>query len=535
VLLLSGDVGGSERTQFYSTASDGTGLAVLTHQPEVIHQFGGWSPDGACICFASNQRDPRFFDVYEMEVATGVSRLLFASDDTNYAAGYTPDGRGVLVDRAESNVRNTLFLVNTETGAARRLTPDAPADAHARFASPAFAAGGRGLYLLSDLGRDFMGLAMLNLETGALAYLRDDPWDAESLAVTDNGTRLAFALNEDGLSRLALFDVAEGWEQCRELPAPELPAGVASELVWSRDGAKFAFTLNPAAGNPDVWIWEPDARAPRQITRSARGGLPARAFTAPELVHYPTFDGREVPAFLYLPQGGEPRGLPVVVYVHGGPESQFRPNFNPLVQYFVSRGYGVLAPNVRGSTGYGYPYQSLDDVRLRMDSVADLKAAAEWLAASGVADARRIAIMGGSYGGFMVLAALTTYPDLWAAGVDIVGIANFVTFLEHTGPWRRKLREPEYGTLEHDRAFLEAISPINSVDRITAPLFVVHGANDPRVPVGEAEQIVAALRSRGVPVEYLRYVDEGHGLIKRANRLLAYPAIARFLDAHLSA
>lgn len=188
---------------------------------------------------------------------------------------------------------------------------------------------------------------------------------------------------------------------------------------------------------------------------------------------------------------------------------------------------------MRGSSGYGYVYQSLDDIRLRMDSVADLAAAARWLGDQGLSDSRRIAVMGGSYGGFMVLAALTTYPDLWAAGVDIVGIANFVTFLENTGPWRRKLREPEYGSLENDRDFLEAISPIHHVDAITAALFVVHGANDPRVPVGEAEQIVAALRDRAVPVEYLRFEDEGHGLIKRVNRLKAYPEIARFLDAQV--
>jgi dipeptidyl aminopeptidase/acylaminoacyl peptidase len=204
-----------------------------------------------------------------------------------------------------------------------------------------------------------------------------------------------------------------------------------------------------------------------------------------------------------------------------------------VVQYFANQGYAVLAPNVRGSSGYGHSYQSLDDVRKRMDSVADLKHAALWLAESGIADPKRIAVMGGSYGGFMTLAALTTYPNLWAAGVDLVGIANFATFLENTGPWRRKLREAEYGSLENDREFLESISPIKKVDRISAPLFVVHGANDPRVPVGEAEQIVAALKQRGVPVEYLRFADEGHGLMKRHNRLVAYPAIARFLDEHV--
>src|SRR5258708_31842529 len=204
------------------------------------------------------------------------------------------------------------------------------------------------------------------------------------------------------------------------------------------------------------------------------------------IVHEPNFGGGEIPAFLYLPQNRQSEELPIVIYVHGGPESQSRPIFNPVIQYFVAHGFGVLAPNVRGSTGYGYHFQSLDDVQLRMDSVADLQQAVFWLLKSGIADPLQIAVMGGSYGGFMVLSAITTYPDLWAGAVDIVGIANFLTFIENTGPWRRKLREAEYGSLENDRDFLEQISPIRYVDRIVTPLFVVHGANDPRVPVGEA-------------------------------------------------
>jgi dipeptidyl aminopeptidase/acylaminoacyl peptidase len=287
---------------------------------------------------------------------------------------------------------------------------------------------------------------------------------------------------------------------------------------------------------PDIKVWDVQEQVLWRATRSARGGLPRARFVLPSLVHYPTFDGREIPAFLFLPQGKEPRGLPVVVYVHGGPEGQYRPNSSNYInvtQYLVSCGFAVLAPNVRGSAGYGYDYQSLDDVRLRMDSVADLKHAALWLQEQGIADPQRIAVMGRSYGGFMVLSALTTYPDIWAAGVELVGIANFVTFLENTGPWRRKLRESEYGSLEHDREFLEQISPIHKVDAIRAPLFVAHGANDPRVPVNEAEQMVAALRQRGIPVDYLRFDDEGHQFTRRSNQLITYPAIARFLEQHL--
>ena len=551
-LIVGSDSGGNERTQLFlmdlsGDATAGATLIPLTSQPEVIHVFGGWqedgsassgwSPDGARIVYASNARDARFFDIYERSVddLDATPHLLLQQDGTNYPASYAPDGRSVLVQRFDSNVRNALLLVDTTTGDVRRLTPEI-SEGPARHVSPLWSADGRGLYLLSDRGRQFLSLAWLDLASGEMTYLREDQenqWDAEGLALSRDGQRLALVTNVAGASHIELFDISAGWGQRVALPAPELPLGVVVGAQWSPDGARLAFTFAPPNDAVNIWLWDVASQRLTPATQSARGGLSDAAFVAPQLVGYPTFDGREIPAYLFLPRDAEPRQLPVVVYVHGGPESQTRPAFNPVIQYLAANGYAVLAPNVRGSSGYGYEYQSLDDVRLRMDSVADLAAAVRWLGDSGIADPRRIAVMGGSYGGFMTLSAITTYPDLWAAGVDIVGIANFATFLENTGPWRRKLREPEYGSLENDRDFLEAISPIHHVDAITAALFVVHGANDPRVPVGEAEQIVAALRARNVPVEYLRFEDEGHGLIKRANRIRAYPEIARFLDIHV--
>jgi dipeptidyl aminopeptidase/acylaminoacyl peptidase len=422
--------------------------------------------------------------------------------------------------------------VNTASGEVRTLTPEPGAEGPWLHVAAAWSADRRGLYLLSNRGRQFLSLAYLDLASTQLTYLYETSWDIEHLAVTQDGRRIALVTNTDGYSLLEIFDVSNGWEERKSLLTPTLPGGVVVETVWSHDGTRLALTFATPDDSPDVWVWDEMAGVIWRATQSSLGGIPRESFVNPSLIHYPTFDGREIPAFLYLPHDKQ-QGLGVVIHVHGGPESQARPVFNPVIQYLVSCGYGVLTPNVRGSTGYGYEYQSLDDVRLRMNSVKDLQYAALWLRESGTADPRRIAVMGGSYGGFMVLAAVTNYPDLWAAGVDIVGIANFITFLENTGPWRRKLREAEYGSLEHDREFLEQISPIRLVDRITTPMFVVHGANDPRVPVGEAEQIVSALRTHGVPVAYLRFEDEGHGLVKRANRLIAYPAIAHFLDEHL--
>ena len=530
-LLVSGDVGGNERTQLYLLKADGSELTPLTHRPDVLYLFGGWSPDGTRISYSSNERDPRYFDVYERDIQSGEVRLLLQQDGTNYAGRYSPDGRTILVSRYESNIHNQLLLVDTGTKEVHTLTPPT-AKGPSLYSSARWSADRRGLYLLSNRERQFMSLVYLELATNEITYLTDIPWDIEVLSVTRDGTRMALISNEDGYSRLQVFDVSEGWEARKAMIAPILPQGIAYWATWSHDGSRMAMTIAAPDDSMDIWTWDVEAGTVRRATRSSLGGIPQESFVVPSLIHYPTFDKREIPAFLYLPRG-EQKNLPVVIDIHGGPEGQSRPILNAFRQYLVEHGYAVFVPNVRGSTGYGYEYQSLDDVRLRMDSVKDINHAVKWLQESGIADPKRIAVYGGSYGGFMVLSCITTYPDLWAAAVDVVGIANFVTFLENTGPWRRKLRESEYGSLENDREFLEQISPIHHVDQIRAPLFVVHGANDPRVPVGEAEQIVDALKKRNVPVEYMRFGDEGHGLIKRANRLIAYPAIVRFLDEHM--
>lgn len=532
-LLVTADLGGNERSQFALVGGDGTGWRELTHQLEVIHAGAHWSPDGLRLLYTSNARDPRFFDLYEMTVADGNTRRILTHDDMLEAAAYAPDGRSALILRyADWMYRNQLALVDLATGTVRMLTPDL-VSGRARYAWPAWMPDGQQIYLTCDRDHDVRGLARLDVATGELTWLREERWDAEELAVSRDGRRLALTFNEDGASRLELWDISQGWEGRAALPLPVLPSGVYQYLTWSRDGERLALTVLPAADTTDVWAFDLPTGQTLRVTHSATGGVARASFVAPELVEYPTFDGRQIPAYFFRPPGAQPTNLPVVIWVHGGPEGQTRPNLNAVIQYFVAHGYAVLAPNVRGSTGYGMAYMSLDDVEQRMDSVADLRHAALWLAQSGIADPRRIAVMGGSYGGFMVLAAVTTYPDLWAAGIDIVGIANFITFLEQTGPWRRKLREAEYGSLERDHEFLRTISPIHNADRITVPLFVIHGQNDPRVPVGEAEQIVGSLRGRGVPVEYLNFADEGHGLVKRANRLVAYPAIAAFLGRAL--
>ncbi|MFN8472393.1 MAG: S9 family peptidase [Anaerolineae bacterium] len=538
-LVFGADSGGNELQQLYLVSADGSTVRDLTRAPGSMHYWGGWSPDGRQVAFASNRRDPRFFDIYTCDVETGESTCVYESEGMTHAVGFSPDGKWLLLARMNGSLDEDLLLLNLATGQVVHLTPH---EGKAIYHGISWSADSRGLYLATDQGRQTAALVFLDVATRQMTLLDAPEWDVEAVALSRDGRRLAYSVNVDGVSELRLLNVTSG-----ERPAVPngLPNGVigvlpicrdpmaGNPLAWSPDGERLAVSFSSGTNAPNVWIVDLTANSVTRLTHSSLAGLPQNTLVEPELIRYPTFDGRQIPALYYRPRGA--RGLlPVVVFVHGGPEGQSRPSFNPVIAYFVNRGYAVLAPNVRGSTGYGRAFTHLDDVEKRMDSVADLAYAVQWLVAEGDADPRRIAVMGASYGGFMVLAAVTNYPDLWAAGVDIVGIGSFVTFLERTGVYRRKHRETEYGSLERNRAFLESISPIHKVGDITAPLMVIHGANDPRVPVYEAEQMVAALQARQHPVEYLRFEDEGHGIVKLANRIVAYGAIGDFLDRYLS-
>jgi len=569
-LIFSMDAGGNERTQLYRlfgvgadrnhSIGDGWDFENLTNDPKAIHGFGGWSQDGTRIAFSANREDPGRFDVYVQEVASGggnsgAPRLLAKGPGGYYSAvEWSPDDRFILVECVDSNVNQDLYIIEVATGEVRKLTPH---EGDAQFKSPLWSHDGKAIHCIttiSDLdsatkgyidpgkcyrrvsegkgSSDLPTKGYIDLASGCIYIWSLVPrHETETLRLSPDGRWLAVSENIDGRSKIHFINSGFHTE------VTGLPVGVANGITFSSDGRMIAFGYDGPRHNSDVWIgliegnpWdEPIEVQPRQLTHSGRAGLPFSEFVEPELIHYKTFDGREIPAWWYA--ATEPG--PVIVYPHGGPESQTRPNFSGLFQYFLARGYSILAPNVRGSSGYGTAFMNLDNTTKRMDSVADLAHAAYWLRDNKKGDPKRIAVYGGSYGGFMVLAAVTHYPELWAAGIDVVGICNFVTFLEQTGEWRRAHREKEYGNLREHREFLVGISPIHHADKIRCPLMVIHGANDPRVPVGEAEQIVAVLKARGVPVEYLRYEDEGHGLVKLKNRLDAYPKMAAFLDRYL--
>ncbi len=534
-LALAADVGGNERTQLYLLDGQGSMPRPLTENAEAIHAVGGWHPDGRTLAFASNERNPRWFDVYMLEVESGERRRILEGDATFRASTFSPDGRSLLVQRVDTPSDQTLLVVDIQSGRAARLTDEGEPS---RYEHPAWSTDGPAVYCVTDRDREMLAVARLELGSGRLTSVVESEWDVDDFALSPDGRRLVYETNESGCSRLWVRELLDG--HLTRLEAPDCQAYESHRwhptFSWFPDSSRCALALSTPTRQADVFVADVAGGRLNRLTSSWLAGLEPEDLARPEMMAYRSFDGLEIPVLVLRPRNSGANGAPpALFYVHGGPESQTRAMFNPVIQYMVQRGFTVVAPNVRGSSGYGKRYAHLDDVGLRMDAVRDVAEGAAWAARSGLADARRIGIMGASYGGFMVLAALAEYPDRWAAGVDIVGIANFVTFLEQTGPWRRHLREAEYGSLERDRELLEKISPIHKADRIATPLMVIHGANDPRVPIGEAEQIVSSLRERGRPVELLRFEDEGHGLVKLRNRLVAYPRVAAFLERHLAA
>ncbi|WP_435179758.1 S9 family peptidase [Halorussus sp. AFM4] len=534
-LVFGMDRGGDERTQLFRLDGDGETVTPLTDMPEAIHYWGGWNSDGSTFAFASNRREEAVFDVYVQgrDERGDDAELVYEGDGLLSPVGWSPDDESLAIVKSHSSFDQDVYVLDVETGELDHVTPH---EGDVRFTSINWSPDGDALYLATDEGADTTYFARLDVETYEIETVDDGgDWNVESVGVDEDTGRFVFGRNVDGYTELTVGELT-GETDYEEFPTPDLPRGVTGGPAFDDEAERFALTVTRSTDNTNVYVVDVESGETQRWTDAATAGIPRSSFVKPELIRYETFDGREIPAFFSLPAdagGGADGGAPVIVDIHGGPESQRRPSFSPVKQYFCNRGYAYFEPNVRGSSSYGKAYTHLDDVRKRMDSVKDIEAAVEWLRDRSEVDPDRIVAMGGSYGGFMVLAALTEYPDLWAAGVDIVGIANFVTFLENTGDWRREHREAEYGSLEEDREFLESISPTTNADRIEAPLLVLHGANDPRVPVGEAERIADVVAEQGVPVEKLIFEDEGHGFSKLENRIEAYTTVADFLDEHV--
>ncbi len=530
-LAFGKDQGGNERAQLYTLDTTTGEITNRTQRPGAKHRWGGWDSDGERFAFASNRRDHTVFDIYvqDRDGMGDDAELVHEGDGWLSLSGWSPDGDRLLVHEAHSSFDHDVHVLDVSDGGISHVTPH---EGRARFSSVEWGPDGESLYMVTDHDSDTLRLERLDLSEGEFSVVEDGgEWNVDGVSIHEESRRVAYTRNVDGYTDLSVGELVDA-DRIDPAEAASFPEGVVAGLDWGPEGEKYAVTVTASTDNTNVHVADARTGERERWTNAATAGILRETFVEPQLVHVPSFDGREIPGFFSVPEDAEGE-LPVIVDIHGGPESQRRPSFRAVKQYFLNNGYAVFEPNVRGSSGYGKAYASLDDVRNRMDSVKDLKAGVEWLQDHPDADADRIVAYGGSYGGFMVLSALTEYPDLWAAGVDVVGIANFVTFLENTSDWRRSLREAEYGSLDDDREFLQEISPTNNIENIAAPLFVLHGENDPRVPVSEAEQIVEDAREQGVPVRKLLFPDEGHGFSKLENRIEAYSAVVAFLDEHV--
>ncbi len=535
------DEGGNEFRQIF-LLDPGSGEARLLTDGSSRNDAVEWSPDGKRIAFQSTRRNGRSNDVWVMEVADPASaRLALEAPDGSWwgPVDWSDDGKKLLIIQYVSINDSRIHLLDLESGESRLLVGGE--DEPSRYFPVAFDGPGAGIFLVTDRESEFSHLAHLDLASGEMRVITGSiPWDVGEGEVSHAGDRAAFVVNEGGLDRLYLMDAAT----FEYAPVEGIPVGTIDSLSFSPDDRRLAMTLNTPRTPSDVFTLElgesPTAAGELvRWTTSEVGGLDTDAFVEPELVHYPTFDEvdgktRMIPAFVYKPTGEGPH--PVIVSIHGGPESQYRPRFSSTYQMWLAKlGAAVVAPNVRGSSGYGKSYLKLDNGFKREDSVKDIGALLDWIESQPDLDASRVAVYGGSYGGYMVLASLVHYSDRLRAGVDIVGISNFVTFLENTQDYRRDLRRVEYGD-ERDpemRAHLERISPNNNAARITAPLFVAQGQNDPRVPVTESEQIVRDVRAAGYDVWYMNALNEGHGFRKKENRDLYSEIVMLFFETHL--
>jgi len=547
------DRGGDENAQVYFYRLADRNVRLLT-DGRALHGALAWSRDGRRLAFHGNGRDGVSYDIYVTDAAAGTPpRFLVAGQNRLLQPlDWSPDGRQLLVRHNVSANESYLYLADTESGALTQVpTTSMPAMAAKPNggigSSPAFggsgdtvaigparfSADGAGVWFVSDVGSEFARLLYVDLASGVSREPFPGPasWDVEDLEISADGRWLAWTTNEDGISRLKLYDLGAR----RELRPANIPAGVIGNLRFDRSGRRLGLTLDTPQQPRDAYVLEIERGELVRWTRSEIGPIDPSRFVAAELVRYPTWDRvggepRMVPAFVWKPRTPGPH--PVLVDIHGGPEAQARPNYSAFTQFLVNElGYAVIAPNVRGSSGYGKTYLKLDNGALREDSVRDIGSLLVWVAAQRDLDARRVVVSGGSYGGFMALASMATYGDRLRGGVSVVGISNFVSFLQNTSAYRRDLRRVEYGD-ERDprmRAVLQRISPLTNASMIRKPLLVVQGLNDPRVPASESEQMVAKIRANRGEVWYLAAKDEGHGFRKKSNRDFYLKTLATFL------
>lgn len=532
-LVFTKDQGGDEFDQLQRLDLATGAVSRLTSGGRSQNSLGPWSHQGDRLAFGSTRRNGADRDIYVMDPKDAAStRMVLEVKGGGWSAvDWSPDDSKLVVSESLSVNESYLWLVDVATGAKRLATPKG--QEQVAYAGALFTADGKGLFVTTDRESEFKRLARLDLASGEHTYLTAHiPWDVEDFALSPDGLSIAFVTNEEGLSVLHLLDTKTGTEK----PAPKLPLGLVSGLVWHENGRDLGFDSSSVHAPADVYSLDVVTGALERWTESETGGLDAATFSEPELVRWKSFDGKTISGFLYKPPPRFAGPRPVIITIHGGPESQSRPAFQGRSNYFLEElGVAVLYPNVRGSTGFGKSFVKLDNGVLREDSVKDIGALLDWIPTRADLDASRVMVTGGSYGGYMTLAVATHYDAKLRCSLDVVGISNFVTFLQNTESYRRDLRRVEYGD-ERDpamREYLLGIAPANHARAITKPLFVVQGKNDPRVPWTESEHMVATVKKNGGPVWYLLANDEGHGFAKKKNQDFQFYATVAFIREYL--
>ncbi len=527
-LLVARDANGNEREGYNLLSLDGTSERQILPQTAAFRSFGAFSPDGTRFTYSSTERNGLDYDIYIADLETAETRLVYQGSYQFNVAGWQPDGSLLIVTEDRGEDAHDVHLLDIDTGEFKTLFKPDVAAAHTNFE---WLPDGSGFYMATNVDREFTGLARYSLQTDTLEYVETPDADISNVDLSLDGRVLSWVTNEDGYSRLHALDL----ETNEALQTPELQDGVYT-LNAAKAVGRTAIRVSGPATPGDIIVWDLASGDTTQPFVSSLGGLDPDSFVAPESLTYPARDGIELQGFLYLPKNAAQLDTPpVVVQVHGGPTAQSRPTFRPIEQYLINNGIAVFAVNVRGSTGFGKTYSRLDNQEKRLDSVRDLVDTVAFLSRDDRLDTNRIAVMGGSYGGYMVNAVLGSYPGVFDAGVSAVGVSDWVRALQEAGPSLKASDRVEYGDIREDRwqKFYADNSPINNADKINVPLLVTHGVNDPRDPVTESDRIVEAVRGNGHEVVYFRFPDEGHSIRKRPNRVAYYRALSSFLEDQL--
>ncbi len=532
--IFSKDTGGNQNYQNYRY-DFATGSITLLTDGKSKNTSGIWSNRGDRIVYGSTRRSGKDVDLYLVNPADPTSDKIFTKLEGGgwSAADWSPDDRKILVVENISANESYLWLFDAETGEKTLITPKNQPE-KSFYGAGEFSRDGKGIYVATDRASEFRRLTYIDLATKQHTILSANiNWDVEELKLSPDGRMLAVVTNEDGALTLRLFDAVKR----KERPLPKLfPKGYVTDIHWREDGNILGFNLDSARFQTDVYSLDIKSGRVERWTESETGGINTSNFVEPELIHWKSFDGKMISGFLYRPPARFTGKRPVIIDIHGGPEAQFQPYYLGRRNYYLNElGVALIFPNIRGSSGYGKSFLKLDDGLLREDAYKDIGSLLDWIETNPKLDANRVMVTGVSYGGNMTLAAATRYANRIRCAVDIVGPSNLVTFLENTAGYRQDLRRVEYGDERYPniRAFLERIAPMNGVSKITKPLFVVQGKNDPIVPPTESDQMVAAVRKNGIPVWYLLAKDEGHGFSKKSNADFQFYATVLFIKEYL--